>query len=90
MDVLKLLKAEELSNEVFGGSKRMSVVKLYRLAIKREIPSIQIGGRWFFPVDEIREWIKAGCKVEAGPEVLETYGRDSQKSKFGKLRRVAV
>lgn len=71
----ELLTAQELSEKVFGGTERMSTDKLYRLANKRRIPSIKIDGRWFFPLAEVRAWIKAQCQVEATASVIEHYGR---------------
>jgi len=70
-----LLTAEELADKVFGGTHRMSTDKLYRLARQRRIPSVRLDGRWFFPLLEVRAWIKAQCQVEATAIVMEHYGR---------------
>lgn len=71
----ELLTAQELAEKVFGGTDRMSTDKLYRLAKQKRIPAVRLDGRWFFPLAEIRAWIKAQCQVETTTEVLKHYGR---------------
>ncbi|WP_312560903.1 helix-turn-helix domain-containing protein [Anaerospora sp.] len=71
----ELLTAEETVEKIFGGNDRMSRDKLYRLANKKRIPAIKLDGRWFFPLSEIRAWIKVQSQIETTAEVLEPYGR---------------
>lgn len=71
----ELLTAQELAEKFFGGTDRMSTDKLYRLAKQKRIPAVKLDGRWFFPLAEIRAWIKAQCQVESTASVMQHYGR---------------
>jgi len=69
------MDAKETVEQVFGGSKFMSVDKLYRLAKKRRIPAMHIDGRWYFSLSAIRTWIEEESRQNTMPEVLKHYGR---------------
>lgn len=71
----ELMTAKELAEKFFGGTENMSVEKIYRLAKRKRIPAIKIDGRWFFPLAEIRAWIKAECQIENTAQVMKHYGR---------------
>lgn len=71
----ELLTAQELSDKVFGGPEHMGIDKLYRLAKQRRIPAIKLDGRWYFPIAEVRAWIKEQSQVKTTIAVLSHYGR---------------
>lgn len=73
MNESEMVTAKELSEKFFGNN--ISVDKLYRLAKNNQIPAKRIVGSWFFPINEIREWIRTTSKVENSADVLKSYGR---------------
>lgn len=74
MQMPKMLTAERLINEVFGGEKILSLDKLYRMAKNKEIPAMKLQGRWFFPLDEIRDWIKEQSRIDKADALLTKRG----------------
>ena len=73
----KMLTAEKLINEFFGGEENLSLDKLYRMAKRKQIPAMKIEGRWFFPVDQVKEWIERQSQIETTITIEKSSGRQS-------------
>jgi len=53
------MEAPMLTIQQVADLLKLSPKSVYRLAQKRELPCIKVGGSWRFPQKELRAWIAA-------------------------------